>query len=904
METQNLFLIDGYNLIFRSYFAFIRAPLRNKAGENTSAIFGFLRTLAMLVRTYNPEYVVVLFDSISDTYRNKLSPEYKATRDRTPADLKSQIPQVEEILVALGIPTVRVEGYEADDLIATYSKACQKYDWMCAIISSDKDLMQLVNNKTYILKPSSSGFAKIDTDGVVAAKGVTPEQIADYLVLLGDAVDNIAGVPGIGKSTGAKLLNTYENIEAIYEHIDELRPAQKKAFLENKENVELSRKLIKLQDDAPLPQPLDKLSRLSLDFARAHSLFMKHDMHSLMEELQALSVSMGNAAESGIVGDGMNNVDDRIQKYQLVTTPTELADCLRQIREQKICAVDIETDNLNPMRANPIGFSFAIKDGKAWYIPHKGPDGIVFDEQTLHKELANVLEDESIALVGQNIKYDLKVLRRWGVHANNVVCDTMVAAWLLDTTLNAFSLDNLAKRYLHYKTIPFPDIAKKLGFESVPLDEAYAYAAEDADVAYRLYEQLTSQLKQDTLRWKLFQEVEMALIPILTEMEFTGIFLHISQLSDYGKKLRSEIEILQKEIHEIVGHNFNINSTKQLQRVLFEELKLDPIKKTKTGFSTDTHVLQLLTSKHPLPGKILHYRQLSKLLSTYVETLPQLVNPHSKRIHTTFNLTGTATGRISSNDPNLQNIPIRDAIGREIRSAFVPMEGHRFVSADYSQIELVIFAHLSGDKALREAFSSQIDIHNHTGSLIFGVPPDQIDSKQRRIAKTINFGVMYGMSAFRLARELGISMKDAEMFIARYFETYIGVQEYMQEIIKNASQEGGVRTIMGRWRDIPEINSENKFVREGAKRIAVNTPIQGSAADIIKLSMINVHKRIQREQLKSSLLLQVHDELLVEAPIDEVEAVSTLLREEMCNSYVLSVPLKVDISVGDSWDTL
>ena len=904
MERRTLFLIDGYNIIFRSYFAFMRNPLRNKAGENTSAIFGFVRTLIAILRAYNPQYVVVLFDSLVDTFRTALYPSYKATRERTPDDLRSQIPQVEEVLQALDVPVVRADGYEADDLIATYAAECHRLRWKCAIVSTDKDIMQLVDDDTYMLKPSGAGFEAVDAAGVMSAKGVAPGQIVDYLALLGDTSDNVPGVPGIGEKTGRALLEKYRDIDNIYEHIDELKPAHKKALLENRAGVDLSKKLIILHDNAPLPQPLEKLPPIRLRIADAQPLLLKHDMHGLLEDLTLFLADGSDGGAASAQGGGGSTAKTRTSDYQLVATPDQLEECLHHIRQHKICAIDVQTDSVDPMRANVVGVSCAIAGGRGWYIPYRGPHGPVFDEDALRQKIGALLEDSAISLVGHDIKYALKVLRRWGIHANAVVCDTMVAAWLLDTTLNAFRLDSLAKRYLNYLTMPLPAAAKKDGFASIPLDEARQYAAESADITYALYEKLVAQLKRDEVLWKLFQEVEMELIPILTDMEYTGILVRTAHLEEYGQHLRGELETIKTAIYDISGYEFNINSTKQLQKVLFEEMHLTPIKKTKTGYSTDTSVLHLLASDHPLPEKILHYRQLTKLLTTYVEVLPKLVNPTSQRIHTTFNLTGTATGRISSNDPNLQNIPIRDEEGREIRRAFIPPEGHRLISADYSQIELVIFAHLSGDATLRETLNAQIDIHRRTGSLIFGIPLDKIDSHQRRVAKTINFGVMYGMSAFRLSRELRITQQEALEFIDRYFQTYVGVREYMDDMVATATREGGIRTILGRWRDVPGINDGNKIVREGAKRIAINSPIQGSAADIIKLSMLNIDRRIDREQLTSKMLLQVHDELLVEAPVHEVEHVSALLREEMCGCYPLAVPLRVDISVGDSWGML
>ena len=914
---KRLFLVDGYNIIFRSYFSFIQRPLRNSEGENTSAIFGFFRTMGMIIRKYQPEYLLIAFDSLVPTFRHERYAEYKQTRDKTPEDLRSQIPLIEEMLGAVGVPVVRVDGYEADDVIAAYAGQCREHGWECRIVSSDKDLMQLVDESTLLLKPTSgiSELQELDTEGVVRSKGIRPGQVGDYLALVGDSSDNIPGVAGIGEKSAVTLLGAYGDLGGVYAHVDELKPGQRGKLLAGRESAELSRELVALRGDTPVAPQLTELPGLAIRVGEdARELFVRQNMHAMVKELSGLTGGAGGAdgadgEGAGGVGGGVDitgrgSAATREKNYQLVTTLAGLDECLKVAGAEKLCAFDVETDSLNPMVANMVGFSVAIGGGRAWYVPLRGPEGEVLPEGEVRERVGRFLGNPDMGVIGQNIKYDLKVLRRWGVEVARVCHDTMIAAWLLDTTANAFSMDKLAEIYLNYQTIPFPDAAKKSGFVSIALDEACEYAAEDADITYALYEELIPRLQRDPQLWKLYQEVEMPLLGVLAGMEYTGIHLNGEQLVKYGERMRGQLELITADIYSLAGEEFNINSTKQLQGILFDKIGLTPIKKIKTGYSTDTSVLQLLRAAHPLPEKLLHYRMVSKLLSTYVEALPKLIHPVDKRIHTNYNLTGTATGRMSSNDPNLQNIPIRDREGREIRKAFIPQPGWRFVSADYSQIELVIFAHLAQDKALLQAFAERADIHCHTGGLIFGVAPGEVDDQQRRIAKTINFGVIYGMSAFRLARELGISQKEAVMFIDRYFETYKGVREYIDKIVEQAGAEGGVRTLLGRWRAIPEINSRNKMVRQGAERVAVNTPIQGSAADIIKLSMLRVARRLESEKLESRLLLQVHDELLVEAPVDEVERIEGLLREEMTGCYELTVPLKVDVSTGDSWGAL
>ncbi|MFP4210406.1 MAG: DNA polymerase I [Alkalispirochaeta sp.] len=936
---DTLYVLDGYSVIYRSYFAFIRKPLRNPRGENSSAVFGFFRTLLSLFREYDPRHFVVVMDSISPTFRHERYEEYKATREKTPEDLHAQIPVIESILEALGVPMVRVDRYEADDVIATLALRCRESSRPCRIISGDKDLLQLVEEPVRVLRPGKEEIEELDRDGVYQAWSVWPEQILDYLALVGDTSDNVPGVKGIGAKTAAQLLEQFETLDGIYEHLDEITSKSRREKLEEgRESAYLSRDLIILDFDAPLPDDTDQFEIDSPDYEAAAPIFMEWGMKSLVSDLglDPSEYDSTTATPTGGTGGAVSGEDagsvpsirpgtppreltatvlspeerERFAaagSYELVDTEAALDRWIQTVREAGTFAFDCETTTLNPLDADPVGFSISTAVGMGCYIALRGPDGAVLSDEAVRERLRPLLTDGSLRVVGHNLKYDWKVLARWGIEITNIAFDTMLAAWLVDTTAGSYTMDRLAEDYLGYNTIHFAELfGVKKGkvtdrtFTEVPLDRAMQYAAEDADVTYRLYSVLDRLLDARGVR-TIFEELELPLIPILARMELEGIGLDVFALEEYSSYLTDQIGSIEKTIYDLVGHEFNIGSTKQLQKVLFEERKLQPVKKTKTGYSTDNGVLQELAKEDPLPEHVLRYRMLMKLRSTYVDALPRLVHSRTGRIHTSFNQTGTATGRLSSIDPNLQNIPIREEEGRRIRSAFIPREGYRFVSADYSQIELVILAELSGDPALREAFTSGEDVHRRTASLIFGVEPDEVTSDQRRIAKTINFGVMYGMSAFRLSNELSIPRKEAEAFIETYFGTYSEVRRFIDDTIHRAEEHGEVRTLLGRPRPLPDINNRNRTVKAGAERIAVNTPIQGTGADIVKKAMITVSRRLEKDGFTARLILQVHDELILECPADEVEPVSALLMEEMSTVVDLSVPLRVSVENGERW---
>lgn len=890
-----LFLIDAYGLIYRAYFALIRAPMRTKDGRNTSAIYGFFRMLFRFVKEYDPVYCGVVLDSLTPTFREKTFEAYKATRQKTPEDLHPQIPVIEEILEALGFATVRMNGFEADDVMGTLAAMAQAEGRPCFVVSGDKDLAQLVTKGVRIVRMDKDDFVVLDEEGVKEKWGVRADQIVDFLALVGDASDNIPGVEGIGEKTAQRLLAEYGSLEGVYAHLDELSPSLRRKLEEGRERAFLSRDLATIRTDLELSLTIEDLRRREPDVQRARELFLAYDIRSLAQEVGG-SPSVGEKPTLEVEGPSRAGVS-----YEVVTDRASLARWVDEALERGAVAVDTETDGLDPLTCRLVGLSLAVDEGRACYVPLAAPDVRPLPADVVREVLSPLLVSTEVVKVGQNLKFDYHVLRRWGVRPGGPFFDTMVAAWLLESDAGRYNLDRLAEKYLGWRTIHYKDVVEKgASFETVPVAEAGVYAAEDADIALRLSRVLKERLEAEGLG-RVFYEMEMPLLSILARMEEWGIGLDGEALSAFGRELKERISTIEKEIFELVGHEFNVGSTKQLQEVLFVERGLPPVKKTKTGFSTDTSVLEELAARDPVAAKVLEYRSLTKLKNTYVDVLPGLVNPGTGRLHTWFSQVGTATGRLSSKDPNLQNIPIKTEEGRRIRGAFVPQRGWWFLSADYSQIELVILAHLSEDPALCRAFREGEDVHRATGSLLFGVPPEAVTPEQRRIAKTINFGVIYGMSAFRLSRELGIPRKEAERFIDAYFTTYAGVRAFIERTIAEAEEKGYVTTLFGRKRPLPYITSRNKTQKTGAERIAVNTPIQGSGADIIKLAMIDLDAQMRRMGLASRMILQVHDELIFEVPPEELEMMKRLVRERMEGVVRLSVPLRVEIGVGRNW---
>lgn len=889
-----LYVLDAFAIIFRSYYAFINNPMRGADDQNVSAIFGFFSTLFKIFSTYNPEYFAVLMDSRTPTFRHVMFKEYKANRDKAPEELFEQVPVIEELCELLKVPIIRADGFEADDLMGTYARLAEEEGREIYIISGDKDILQLVSDLVHVLRPEKGGtYTDMGKEEILNSWGIRADQIIDYLSLVGDSADNIPGVKGIGAKGAVKLLNQYDTLEGLYENVESITAkAQKKNLIEGKDDAFFSRELVIIRKDCPCEEDIEKLTLNTIDYGAAVPLLSKLGLKRMAADA---------AAKSGteIPVEEVRNTA-RAGAYCGVVSEEHLDKWIADVREAGIFAFDCETDSLDSVSANPVGFSISIKSEEACYIPVKAEGVVCIDEDILREKLKLILEDEKIKIIGQNFKYDIKVLKQWGIYPRGLFFDTMIAAWMIDSSTPS-NMDYLAEYYLNYKTVPFKDIVEKgKTFDTVPIQTAAHYAAEDADITFRLYEILSVKLKELKME-KIFNEVDVPLIDILSEMELAGIHIDDGELAEYSIELTEKLDVLEKEIYYLCGKEFNIKSTKQLQEVLFTDRKLTPIKKTKTGYSTDTKVLQELAKEDPVPAKILSHRTLAKLKSTYVDALPRFINGNTGKIHTHFIQTGTETGRMSSKNPNLQNIPVRDENGRRIRAAFKASPGHVFVSADYSQIELVVLAHLSGDKELTNAFNSGEDVHSRTAALVFSVDPSEVTKEQRGIAKVINFGVMYGMSAFRLSNELQIPRSDASAFIKAYFEKYSGIKDFIDSTIAKAEESGISETLFGRIRHIHLINSRNKMEKKGAERIAVNSRIQGTAADIVKIGMIRLFKEIQKRGLQSRILLQVHDECILEVPESEVEEIKTIVGEALEGAAQLSVPLRVSIETASSW---
>jgi len=953
-DLPPLYLIDAYGLIYRSYFAFLTHPLRNNAGKNVSALFGFARTVISLIDDgaltadndgknldqIKPVRLAAVFDSRTPTFRHKMYSEYKANRQKTPEDLHEQVPLVEEFLTALGVQSLKVEGFEADDIIATLAEKCRAEKRQCYILSSDKDLLQLVGGGVFELRPAKinrknetaaspgPAWELIGHNEVKAEWGVEPLKVLDLLSLTGDNSDNVPGVAGIGEKTAVKLMARYGSLDNIYKNLAAIEGSTGKKIAEGKESAYFSQSLIRLRNDVELKiNSIDELSIENIDRSAGAKVLIREGIRQSAKQLdpnvkpvaqtvaeqnlvtqnssghemtdnvnQAESISFPEA-EQALLGDGV---------YKTIFDIDELNSILEQAKKQKLLALDFETDSLDAWHSHPIGISLAIKPKEAFYVPvaphNVGGEPSAFNNpEKVRSLLSPLFADNGMTIAAHNAKFDYKVSRGWGIDRWKCkIWDTMTAAWVVDPERNTYSLDSLAAYTFDCAPLKYMDIVPKgETFNVVPLETATRYSGEDADFCIRLKHHLEPVLKK-TESLALFENLEMPLLPILAEMEGEGIKIEPKALTSYGKELAIELDKIQSDTWKIVGHEFNLASTKQLQEVLYVERKLTPGKKTKTGYSTDAAALEELAREDPVPALILRHRTLSKLKSTYVDTLADMADGEG-RLHTNFVQTGTATGRLSSREPNLQNIPVRAEEGRRIREAFIAKSGCVLISADYSQIELVILAHLSQDKNLVSAFRENRDVHARTASLIFGIDENEIKPEQRRMAKTINFGVIYGMSAFRLANELDISRTEAQNFIKAYFDTYSGVRQFIEETIKKTEQTGYVTTISGRRRYIPTINSHNKTEKSAAERIAVNTPIQGSAADIVKMAMLNLDKSLTAEKSKARLLLQVHDELILECPKSDAEKASFLVKTEMEQAAALSIPLRVSVETGSRW---
>lgn len=951
IDENTVFLLDSYGLIFREYYAFFSHPLTNSKGENISALFGYFRNLSILFKTYKPKYFVAAFDSRTPTFRHEQFSDYKANRKKTPDDLKSQFPMIEECLSKLGVNIVRKDGYEADDVIATIANECKKVGRHCVILSADKDLQQLACDSIHLLKPDKvKTWIEATEEDVENEWGVKPEIILDFLSLTGDSADNVPGVQGVGDKTALKLLNEYGTLENILENAEKIKGALGEKIRRDKENALLSKKLITLCKEVPLDNlNIDELSKVNLTLNEFSKEMTKRELPAISKAYKELASIFGekeisssseNIAE--IEDENENHLQIELKKnegdYKACTDLGELIDFVEEILKTKVCAFDTETDSLNTREANLVGFSLAYQKGKGIYVPLILNENPLFAPSLISKK--NALQQleriffSDCKIIMHNAKFDIEVLasngldpfeisgengqkktningelslfeEEYSVTKKFTLFDTMIAAWLTEPDKSGkspYSLETLAEEKLGLKGTEYSElVGKNQTFADVKLSEAAKYGAEDSDFTFQLYEYYALKLDEENLK-NLFENLEMKVLPVLAKMELEGIHLDSSILQKYELELKTQILKQEKLIYEEAGYEFNIASPKQLSKLLFEERGLKHGKKTKTGYSTDTDVLESLAEEDAIPQMILDYRAKAKLLSTYVETLPILAD-NNGRVHTSFMQTGTATGRLSSKDPNLQNIPVRSEEGRKIRSAFTAPDKKVLISADYAQIELVVLAHLSGDKNLCDAFVNGIDVHKSTASLIYKVPAEEVTADMRRNAKTLNFGLMYGMSAFRLAKDLQISRTEAQDFINKYFESYKGVRDFFEKNVQEAQTNGFITTISGRKRKIAAINSPNKKEVESAVRIAKNSPIQGSAADIVKIAMIEVENALTKNKIPCRLLLQVHDELIFECDEDEktVQKAIEIITQKMENAVHLRVPLRVSVEYGKSW---
>ncbi len=891
--ADRLYVVDGMAFAFRSYFA-IR-NLRDSKGRPTNAVFGFARVLLKLLREEKPSHLALVFDAPGKKFRGDLYPEYKAHRDETPKDLIAQFPMIDRLVEAFGFPVLRVPGVEADDVMGTLARRAEAQGLDTVLVTADKDLLQLVTDRTLVYDPNK-GDSGIwyDRDGVKQRFGVGPEHVIEVLGLMGDTADNVPGVKGIGEKTAIKLLQRYKTLDGLYAHIDELKGKQKERLVADREQAYLSRVLVTIKTDVEVDSDFEKFRVGPLDKARLSAMFAELQFQSLFEEF-APSPAAGETTD-----------------YRLVLDRAALDAAIAEMRAAGQFSLDTETTSTQPMAARLVGISMSCKACTGYYIPvsHQ-PEANVIDGvpvETLEcaealSALGPLFADPNIGKIGHNIKYDLIVLERAGAPVSGVVMDTMLASYLTDPSRMRHNLAEVSLQYLKRKIIPISDLigtgSKASTFDFAPIQRACEYAAEDADVAWRLHGVFQDALKERELD-ALYRDVELPLLHVLARMEMAGVAIDRPVFDALRGDIAARLEILEAEIVELAGGHFSINSPKQLQKVLFDDLKLTPTKKTKTGYSTDADVLEDLAHVHPLPAKILEYRTLEKLRGTYVDALPKLVNPVTGRIHSSFNQTVAATGRLSSSDPNLQNIPVRTDLGKRIRQGFVPGDpGHRLISADYSQIELRVLAHLSGDAALSEAFRKDMDIHGDTAARVFGVARDKITPEMRRTAKAVNFGVVYGISPFGLARNIGVTNAAAAEFIDHYFAQYPGVKRWLDAVKDEARRVGHVKTLLNRRRYLPELTGSDKMAQRAAERVAVNTPVQGTAADIIKVAMIRLDAALR--ETKSRLILQVHDELVVEGPEAEAAEVAAMTKRIMEEAIHLDVPLKVDVGIGRNW---
>ena len=920
--TESIFLVDGHALAYRAYFAFIRAPLINSRGENTSAAFGFANMLLALLKKYDPRYLAVVFDSGEETDRHREYEEYKAQRAEMPDDMVSQLPWIFEVTKALGIHSIIRPGVEADDLIATIARREAAAGREAVIVTGDKDFLQLLSDRIRVIRPEKGTSLEEEAGPEYCRErfGVGPERIVDLLSLMGDTSDNIPGVKGIGEKTAVKLLSEFGSLDNLYAHLDDVKSESLREKLRaGRKDALMSRDLVTLRE-VKVDVPIEQMAVSPPDPKTVMDLFLRLEFHQLLKEMALASPE-----------------DEAKRDYRLVK-PEDLDSLAHTLGEAKELVLDVETTSVDPLEAELVGISFSVEEGSAWYVPvaassAPAPAGGLFEAldepssagnsagadgaggapqaagrgipiESVRAALGPVLANAAIPKIGHNLKYDLQVLDRHGLPVAGEPFDTMIASYCLDPERRSHGLDNLALEFTRHRKIPYQELFakgdRKRDIRTVPPEKLAEYSSEDADYTMRLKKIFETNMRSLGFE-KLFREVEMPLCLVLMRMEREGVGIDSKALDELSARLATDIDRLAGEIYAAAGEEFNIGSPKQLQKVLFEKLKLRAGRRTKTGYSTDEDTLLELATANPIARLIVEHRQLSKLRSTYADALPRLVHARTGRIHTSFNQTVTATGRLSSSDPNLQNIPIRTELGRMIRAAFIPRRGNILMDADYSQIELRIMAHLSKDKGFVAAFHEGADIHTRTAARIYGVAEGAVTPAQRASAKTINFGVIYGMGPRGLSRQLSIPLEEAEKFIAEYFEQYPGVKEYIDRSIAEARKRRYAETLLGRRRLLPEIESEDSMTRGFSERIAVNTPLQGTAADLIKVAMVRIDGEILSRRLRSRMILTVHDELVFDVDPNERAEIEALVRDKMESALALDVPLRVDIGAGANW---
>ncbi|NPV10771.1 MAG: DNA polymerase I [Ignavibacteria bacterium] len=913
---KKAFLIDGMSMAYKAYFAFISRPLRNSKNQNTSAVYGFLSSLLKILENEKPDYIAVAFDTKEKTFRHDKFPEYKANRQLIPDDMIYQLDYIKKILKAIDIEIITAPGFEADDIIGTLSKKFKDQKVQSYLVTPDKDFLQLIEDGIYVYKPlkkSVEDAEVYDINKVKEEYGLTPEQFIDFLALTGDPTDNIPGVKGIGEKTALELIKEFGSLDNIYKSIDKInKVALKQKLIDGKEMAYLSRELVTIKRNIPIDVDLENLKIKSPDVKTLENLLNELEIKTFNKRLEnLLNTKIKSSTPTLFDTEEVEKPEIKIKEidgtnYILLDSEEKIKQFILKAEKSDLIVFDTETDNLNSIDANLVGLSFCLNKSEAYFYKlenHRNFDAKENDRKNL-KLFKKILEDQSKLKIGQNLKYDINVLYNYGIDVQPPFFDTMVAAYVLNPD-GVTGLDDMAKKYLNYDTYKISaligDKKNSALMWNVPVNDLKIYSCEDADITYQLYLILKEELKSKELI-DLCEEIEFPLVKTLSDMELRGVYINTYDLQDLSIELGKQISNIEAKIYELAGEEFNVNSTKQLQEILFVKLKLEPTKKTKTGYSTDIQSLEQMRFSHPIIEHLINYRQLVKLKNTYVDSLPELINKRTGRIHTNYNQTITSTGRLSSSDPNLQNIPIRSEMGKEIRRAFAASdENWKILSADYSQIELRILAHICEDPNLIQAFENDLDIHAATASKVYGVPIDQVTPEMRRKAKEVNFGILYGIGPFGLKTRLGISQTAAKELIDRYFRTYKKVHDYLEETKKFAHKNGYVETLKKRRRYLPNINSQNATVRSAEERQAINMPIQGTAADMIKIAMNNISKYFRENKLKSAMIIQVHDELVFEVHKDELEEVKRVVKKEMEGAIKLKVPVKVDIGIGNNW---